>query len=109
MLENMAIIEAISSHHTPARRVRIPIRIKITLPYLVLSIILAVAAAYIITQLIVENVQERFNKQLYEAGKISSELSVSYEAQLLETERLLANVKGVADALRHNDADALRS
>ena len=92
-----------------ARRVRVPIRTKITIPYLILSIILAIAAAYIITQLIVENVEERFNKQLYEAGKISSELSVSYEAQLLETERLLANVEGVADALQRRDADTLRS
>jgi putative nucleotidyltransferase with HDIG domain len=105
----MTIIHETLTPRTPARRIRVPIRTKITIPYLILSIILAIAAAYIITQLIVENVEERFNKQLYEAGKISSELGVSYEAQLLETERLLANVEGVADALRHNDADALRS
>ncbi|MDQ2691230.1 MAG: HD domain-containing protein, partial [Chloroflexota bacterium] len=75
----------------------------------VLSIVLAVAAAYIITQLIVENVEERFTKQLYEAGKISSELNVSYESQLLETERLLASVKGVTTAIEENDPDRLRS
>ena len=105
----MAVIQEILAPRTPGSRVRVPIRIKITIPYLLLSIILAVAAAYIITQLIVENVEERFNKQLYEAGKISSELSVTYEPQLLETERLLANVEGVAAALRGNDPDALRS
>ena len=105
----MTILKDSLAPQAPARRVRVPIRTKITIPYLILSIILAVAAAYIITQLIVENVEERFTKQLYEAGKISSELSVSYEAQLLETERLLANVDGVAAALQHNDADALRS
>jgi HD-GYP domain-containing protein (c-di-GMP phosphodiesterase class II) len=105
----MAAINGISSQPTSACRVRVPIRIKITIPYLILSIILAVAAAYIITQLIVENVEERFNKQLYEAGKISSELSVNYESQLLETERLLANAEGVATAIRVNDPDTLRS
>jgi putative nucleotidyltransferase with HDIG domain len=105
----MAIINETLSPRAHPRRVRVPIRIKITIPYLILSIVLAVAAAYIITQLIVENVEERFNKQLYEAGKISSELSVSYESQLLETERLLANVEGVAAAVQRNDADALRS
>src|SRR5687768_18371694 len=68
-------------------RVRVPIRTKLTIPYLVLSIILAVAAAYLITQLVVENVEERFDKQLFEAGKISSELMVGYEMQLLETQR----------------------
>ena len=108
-MNSMAIINEALAPPTPARRVRVPIRIKITIPYLLLSIILAVAAAYIITQLIVENVEERFNKQLYEAGKISSELSVSYESQLLETERLLANVEGVAVALEGNDPDTLRS
>lgn len=105
----MAIIQEILAPRTSTRRVRVPIRIKITIPYLLLSIILAAAAAYIITQLIVENVEERFNKQLYEAGKISSELSVGYESQLLETERLLANVEGVAAALQRNDPDTLRS
>lgn len=105
----MATINESLAPRAAARRVRVPIRTKITIPYLILSIILAIAAAYIITQLIVENVEERFNKQLYEAGKISSELSVSYESQLLETERLLANVEGVADALQRRDADTLRS
>jgi adenylate cyclase len=105
----MTIFNKTLDSPTPAHRIRVPIRIKITIPYLILSIILAVAAAYIITQLIIENVEERFNKQLYEAGKISSELSVSYESQLLETERLLANIEGAATALQGRDADALRS
>lgn len=89
-------------------RVRVPIRAKITIPYLVLSLILAVAAAYLITQLVVENLEERFNKQLFEAGKISSELIVSYESQLLETERLIANVEGLPEAILANDPDELR-
>jgi putative nucleotidyltransferase with HDIG domain len=104
----MAIINEAFSQ-PPSRPVRIPIRLKLTVPYLVLSIVLAVAAAYIITQLIVENVEERFSKQLFEAGKISSELNVSHESQLLETERLLANVEGVAAAIGGNDPDLLRS
>ncbi len=109
MSENMAVINEIFSQSSTSRQVRIPIRLKLTVPYLVLSIVLAVAAAYIITQLIVENVEERFTKQLYEAGKISSELNVSYESQLLETERLLASVKGVTTAIEENDPDRLRS
>jgi putative nucleotidyltransferase with HDIG domain len=105
----MTILNSIATPHRPLRRVRIPIRIKITIPYLILSLILAVAAAYLITQLVVENVEERFNKQLYEAGKISSELIVNYESQLLETQRLLANVEGAAAAIQMNDPDTLRS
>jgi len=87
---------------------RIPIRTKITIPYLFLTLTLAIAAAFLITQLVTENVKERFDKQLYEAGKISSELVVSNEKQLLGTERLLANVEGIPSAILSNDADALR-
>jgi putative nucleotidyltransferase with HDIG domain len=89
-------------------RVRVPIRAKITIPYLVLSLSLAVAAAYLITQLVVENLEERFSKQLFEAGKISSELIVSYESQLLETERLIANVEGLPQAIIANNPDEIR-
>ena len=105
----MSIFKYESSQPIPVRRVRVPIRIKITIPYLILSLILAVAAAYLITQLVIENVEERFNKQLFEAGKISSELIVTYEMQLLETQRLLANVEGVPSAILSNDPDALRA
>ena len=90
-------------------RMRVPIRAKFTIPYLLLSLILAVAAAYIITQLVSANIEERFNKQLFEAGKISSELIIGYETQLLETLRLLANVDGVPSAIRSNNPDALRT
>ncbi len=88
---------------------RVPIRTKITLPYLMLSLLLAVAAAYLIMQLVIENVEERFNKQLYEAGKISSELIVTYETQLLQTQRLLANTEGVSLALQTNDPNTLKA
>jgi len=76
---------------------------------MILSLILAVGVAYLTTQLVIENIQERFDKQLYEAGKISSELLVSYETQLLNTQRLLANAQGVSDAILADDPGTLRS
>jgi len=91
------------------RKVRVPIRTKLTFPYLLLTLILAIAAAFLITQLVVENVQERFDKQLFEVGKISSELMVTYESQLLETQRLLANVEGGPAALQARDPQQLRN
>jgi putative nucleotidyltransferase with HDIG domain len=109
MFGNMAAINELFSQRSTSGAIRVPIRLKLTVPYLVLSIALAIAAAYILTQLIVENVEERFTKQLFEAGKIASELHVSYESQLLETERLLANVEGAADAISDDDPNTLRS
>ena len=105
----MSSLSVISALQKTVPGVRVPIRTKLTVPYLVLSLSLAVAAAYLITQLVIENLQERFNKQLFEAGKISSELIVSYEMQLLETLRLLTNAEGVPAALHSNDPDELRS
>jgi len=105
----MTALPTISSHPIPAHRIHVPIRIKITIPYMILSLLLAVAVAYLTTQLVIENLQERFDKQIYEAGKISSELIVSYETQLLETQRLLANTQGVSDALLADDPNTLRS
>jgi putative nucleotidyltransferase with HDIG domain len=99
----------ISSKQNTIPRVRVPIRTKITIPYLFLSVLLAVGAAFLITQLITENVKERFDKQLYEAGKISSELVVSNEKLLLGTERLVANVEGIPSAILAHDAAILRS
>jgi putative nucleotidyltransferase with HDIG domain len=100
---------SISPDQKTLQHVRFPIRAKITVPYLILSLIVALAAAFVITQLVTENVQERFNRQLFESGKISSELIVGYETKLLETRRLLANVEGVPSAILSKDADALRS
>jgi putative nucleotidyltransferase with HDIG domain len=105
----MTDLSLISPQQKTPPRVRLTIRMKITIPYLILSVIVAVVAAYLITQLVVENVEERFSKQLFEAGKISSELIVSYEMQLLETQRLLANAEGVPFAILSNDPNRLRS
>ncbi|CAG0954101.1 Cyclic di-GMP phosphodiesterase [Anaerolineales bacterium] len=105
----MSIFKNVSSRQIPVWKVRVPIRIKITIPYLILSLVLAVVAAYLITQVVIENVEERFNKQLYEAGKISSELIVTYETQLLQTQRLLSNTEGVSGAVQTNDPTTLRT
>ena len=105
----MTALKIISTPQIPVRRLHVPIRTKITIPYLILSLVLAVVVAYLTTQLVIENLQERFDKQLYEAGKISSELLVSYETQLLGTQRLLSNAEGVADALLTDNPGALRS
>ncbi len=91
------------------RKIRVPIRAKLTLPYLILTIIVAIVAAYVVTQLVIDNVEDRFNKQLFEAGRISSELIVTIESKLLETLRLIANIEGVSDAILAGDANTLRS
>jgi HD-GYP domain-containing protein (c-di-GMP phosphodiesterase class II) len=90
-------------------RVRVPIRVKITVPYLILSLVLAIGAAYVVTQIIFDTIDERFTNQLIESGKLSSEWMVRQENDLLETLRLLAYTEGVAEAVQAGDAEALRA
>lgn len=105
----MAGLPVVSSPQITIPRVRIPIRTKITFPYLFLTLILAVVAAFLITGVVIDNVENRFKNQLFEVGKISSELIVNHESRLLESLRLLANVEGVSEAIQARDPDALRS
>ncbi|MEM7342919.1 MAG: adenylate/guanylate cyclase domain-containing protein [Chloroflexota bacterium] len=89
-------------------KVQIPVRLKITLPYVVLALLLALAAAYLINQVVFDTIEERFTNQLIEAGKLTSDFMVVEESRLLETLRLVANTKGFADAVVVEDAELLR-
>ncbi len=88
--------------------IRFPIRMKITLPYLFLALIIAMAGAYIVTQIVFDTIEERFTNQLLETGKIAAEWVVKEEDKLLETLRLVANTDGTAEALINHNAEALR-
>jgi putative nucleotidyltransferase with HDIG domain len=89
-------------------RVRMPLRAKITLPYLILALCVAVAAAYVVTKVVIDSVEERFTNQLIETGKIASEAMVKQEAAQLASLRLLAHTVGMAEAIQAGDAERLR-
>lgn len=90
-------------------RVRVPVRWKITLPYLVLAITIALAAAFVISQVMLDSIQERFFNQLLETGRQSSDWMVREENRMLSTLRLAANTQGVAQAVQTGDSDGLRN
>ncbi len=90
-------------------KIRIPIRIKITLPYFFLAAILAISAAYLITNIVFDTVEERFRNQLAEVGQLSSELMVKEEENLLEALRLMTNSDGLAQAMLINNPEAIRT
>ncbi len=88
--------------------VRVSIRAKITLPYILLALMLAAGAAYVVTQIVFDSIEERFTNQLIEGGKLASEWVVREEDRLLETLRLLAYTQGVAGSLKESDIEGLR-
>ena len=89
-------------------RMWIPIRTKITAPFFLIAIVMAAVVAFIIYQIVFENIDQRFNTQLVESGKLASEWMVQEENARLATLRILAFTTGVGDALQARDAEALR-
>lgn len=89
-------------------QVRFPVRFKITAPYLILALLFALASAYVITQVILESVQDRYLNQLIETGRQVSDWMVREEDRLLSTERLISNSQGLAKSIIEQDAEAVR-
>lgn len=96
-------------NHTSTPKVRVPIQVKITLPYILLAMVVAMAAAFTITKIMFDTVEDRFNNQLIETGKIASEAMVREEERLLNTLRLIAFTTGLPDAIRAHDAEQVRA
>lgn len=89
-------------------RVRVPVKIKITLPYVILALILALGAAYLVSRVVLDTLEERFTNQLIEVGKLASDWMVNEENRLLETLRLVAYTQGLPEAITAQDAERLR-
>jgi len=96
-----------ASDHRSRSRVRFPLRAKITIPYLLLAIGLAVGAGYVVMRIIFDTAEERFSNQLIETEKLSSEWMVREENRLLKTLRMLSFTEGMAEVLKAEDAQSL--
>jgi HAMP domain-containing protein len=101
----------IPARKTPAAKAAglwIPIRAKITIPFLLISLAMAAGMAFVLYQIIFENIDQRFNTQLVESGRLASEWMVQEENTRLETLRLLTFTQGVGDTLKAGNSDQLR-
>jgi putative nucleotidyltransferase with HDIG domain len=83
------------------------IRWKIVLPYAFLTALLAVAGSYAATELVTSSLEERFDKQLADAGGVVSDKVVRKEREHLETVRAVAFTEGVAEAAQAGDSAGL--
>jgi adenylate cyclase len=89
-------------------RVRVPMRIKISLPFVLLALAFLASSAYLVGRYALESMQERFTNQLIDAGKLSADWMVQEEAKILETVRLLAHTEGVSETILAGNSDQLR-
>lgn len=88
--------------------IRMPLRFKITLPYLFLAMVLSIGVGFLATKIIFDTIDERFTNQLYEAGKLAADYVKNEENRLLGTLRALSHTEGVAEAVGQGDGDNLR-
>ena len=83
------------------------IRFKVILPYLLLTLIVAVTGAYVVTRLVASSLEERLSNQLLESGRVVSDLMVQQEIEHVDAARLVAFTRGLAEALRDGDVEQI--
>jgi len=81
------------------------IRLKVILPYLLLTVVVSVIGVYVVTRLVSETIQERLTNQLLEAGRVVSDSFVRQEVRHVEVARIIAYTSGLADALADEDRE----
>ena len=83
------------------------IRFKVILPYLFLTLLVAVTGAYVVTNLVSDSLSERLTNQLLEAGRAVSDNFARLELQHIDNARIIVFTRGVAEALRDADRPVL--
>jgi signal transduction histidine kinase len=85
----------------------VSIRFKVILPYLLLTLIVAVTGAYVVTRLVSKSLSERLSNQLLEAGRVVSDVIARQEIKHLESARIVAYTRGLNESLRAGDPDQI--
>ncbi|HTX92755.1 MAG TPA: ATP-binding protein [Anaerolineales bacterium] len=80
------------------------IRFKVILPYLLLTLLVAVTGVYVVTRLVASSLSERLTNQLLESGRVVSDTMARQEIKHVEIARLISFTRGVAEAIQAGDA-----
>ncbi len=89
-------------------KIRTPVQLKIILPYLVLALLLAIGAGYLVTRVALDAIEDRFKNNLIEAGHLAMTWMVEEENRKLESLRLITNIEGLDAALLNENPDEIR-
>jgi len=84
------------------------LRVQLIVPYVLLTLIIALVGTYVITRLVTSSVRERFINQLFDASRSVSDSFVRLEEEQLADLRLMAYTQGVSDAVERDDAEELQ-
>lgn len=83
------------------------VRWKIVVPYAFLTVMLAIAGSYLATRIVTGSLEERFDNQLAESGRVVSDAVVRKEREHLEVVRAASFTEGVDAAIAEGDAAGL--
>jgi signal transduction histidine kinase len=90
------------------RRLRLTgLQTKLIVPYVILTVLLAMAGIFIVTRLVTSSIHERFINQIYEITRVASDAVVRQERANLVDLNLVAFTNGVKEALAAQDEMAL--
>ncbi len=81
---------------------------KLIVPYVVLTLIIAMVGTYIITRLVTSSVRERFVNQLYEASRVVADGIVQRESVHLSNLRLMVFTNGIPEAIINQDVTVVQ-
>lgn len=81
------------------------IRIKVILPYLLLTLVVSLIGVYVVTRLVTGSLRERLTNQLLEAGRVVSDNFVRLEVQQVLDARRIIYTEGMEEALQKEDRE----
>ena len=90
------------------RRLWVPVRLKITLPYLVLTILFAAGFSFLLNQVVLEALAERFQDTLFVTGQQTVDWLAREETRLVAQEQRIIYTAGVRESMVSRDAETLR-
>jgi len=83
------------------------IRYKVILPFLVLTLLVAITGVYVVTRLVANSLNERLTNQLLEAGRVVSDDIARQEIKHVDNSRYIALTHGVPEAIAGKDVQAV--
>ncbi len=82
---------------------------KIIFPYVLLTLIVAGIGAFVVTDLVTGTLQERFDNQLLDSGRVVAEIMVDYEQARLSVLRAVVGTTGVSEGVENHQTNVLDS
>ena len=83
------------------------IRFKVILPYLLLTLLVAVTGAYVVTRLVANSLEERLANQLLEAGRVVSDSMARQEIDQVQSARVVAFTSNFGEALKDGNEEQI--